>query len=191
MRSDESPSTHNSPGKQSRFYLIGLGDLICIPIPASYRAQAGVINIKFGNCMKYFIYLHTETMPLITPTATPSSLVQVNETVQPQALSHGESADTPVSSSSSVTRNEANVEAGANQHSSSSLHSRSNEPTEREMSPMEDMMLHFRSWCNYCRYCDVQKCVQNYCGRMWTEFSSFIGLQVGSTTATAITESSL
>ena len=149
----------------------------------AFCAQAGVVNIKFGN---YFIYLHTD-MPLITPPATPSSF---DESVQPQALSHGEPADTPVSSSSS-TRNEANMEGGANQYSSNSLHSRSEEPMEREISSIEDMMLYVRSWCNYCRYCDVQKCVRNYCGRVWTEFSSFVGLQVGSNTATAVTESRL
>ena len=149
----------------------------------AFCAQAGVVNIKFGN---YFIYLHTD-MPLITPPITPSSF---DESVQPQALSHGESADTPVSSSSS-TRNEANMEGGANQYSSSSLHSRSDELTEREMSPLEDAMLHFRSWCNYWLYCDVQKCVRNYCGSVWTKFSNLVGLQVGSNTATAVTESTL
>ena len=186
MRSEEIPNTHHSrsAGEQSRF------NRRFVPIPASFRTQAGVVNIKFGNCMKYFIYLHTDTMPLITPPATPSSTVQVDESVQPQVFSHGESTDTSVSSSSS-TRNEANVEGGANQYSSNSLHSRSDELMEREISSIEDMMLYVRSWCNYCRYCDVQKCVRNYCGRVWTEFSSLVGLQVGSNTATAVTESSL
>jgi hypothetical protein len=127
-------------------------------------------------------YLHTDT-PITS--ATPSSLVQVDDSMQPQALSHGESIETPVSSSS---RNEAS-ETGAN-HSRSS--SRFDEPAEREMSTMEDMVLHLRSWCNYCRYCDVsevQKCVQNYCGSVWTDFSNLVGLQYAA--ATASTENSL
>ena len=106
-------------------------------------------------------------MPLIT-SATPSTL-------EPQASSHGESG-IPIPSPS-VTRNEAS-ETGVNHYSS--LHSRSDEHTERKMSPMEDMVLHLRSWYNYCCYSDmseVQKRVQSYCGSVWTDFSTLIGLQ--------------
>lgn len=125
-------------------------------------------------------------MPLIT-SATPSTFVQVEESVQPQALSHDESV-IPVSS----IRNEAS-ETGVNH--SSSLHSRSDELTERNMSSVEDMVLHLRSWYNYCCYCDVsevQKCVQNYCGSVWTDFSNLVGLRLlGSSTTTSSTEQSL
>ena len=152
-------------------------------------SRARVVNFwQLHRSVIVVIYLHTDTMPLIT-SATPSTFVQAEESVQPQALSHDESG-IPVSSPS-VIRNEAS-EAGVNH--SSSLHSRSDELTERNMSPVEDMVLHLRSWYNYCCYSDVsevQKCVQNYCGRVWTEVSNLVGLRLGSNTTTSSNEQRL
>lgn len=119
-------------------------------------------------------------MPLIT-SATPSTL---DESVQPQTSSHGESS-IPVPSPS-ATRNEAS-ETSVNHYSS--LHTRSDEHTaEQQMSPMEDIMLQIRSWYNYCCYSDmseVQKCVQNYCGSVWTDFSTLVGLRSCTSTTAA------
>ena len=104
-----------------------------------------------------------------------------DESVQPQALSHGESGTSgPVSSPTpAVTRNEA-TETGA-KHSSSAIHSRSDQSTEWKMSAVEGVVLHLRSWYNYCCYCEVsevKKCVENYCGSVWTDFSNLVGLRL-------------
>ena len=154
--------------------------------------SAGVVNRSLAtvtvlHCTSVInIYLRTDTRPLIT-SATPSTFVQQQVDEQSHALSH-EDSGIPVSSSPSTVRNEA-IEAGANLS-----RSRSDELTKRNISPMEDVVLHLKSWYNCYRYCDVsevQKYVESYCGSVWTDFSNLVGLRLGSSATTANTQNSL
>ena len=124
------------------------------------------------------IYLRTDTtMPLITPL----TFVQVDEPTQPQvhltapsgsssplALQHVESAPPAAAVREEATQTVAN-------------HSRFGEQTEREMSPVEEMMLVVRSWHNSLCYSDVSvecaaEVLQNYCCSLWSDFSNLVGL---------------
>ena len=143
-----------------------------------------VINVFgssiFGN-PSLLIYLRTDTtMPLITP----STFVHIDEPTQPQAhltapssnnysspLQHVESA--PPAAVAITIRGEA-TQTGTD-------HSRFDQQTEREMSPVEEMMLVVRSWHNSLCYSDVSvecaaEVLQNYCCSLWCDFSNLVGL---------------
>ena len=127
--------------------------------------------------------IRTDTMPLIT-SATPSTF---NEPTQPHAhldlttpstesSSPVQHVDEPGAPPAAVamTRNEANHRTGI----SHSL-SRCDDRTQKEMSSAEEIMLELKGWCNFLCYSEpatVQRCVQNYCGDLWRDFSDLIGL---------------